>query len=671
MGGTRFRFAVLADCHLEPEASDPAREPRSNRRARAVIDAINRAKPDLVVYMGDYTHAPPSMPAQAAARDAASRIFASLEAPVHATPGNVDIGDKPSPWMPAVEVSSAHLAGYVAAFGPSHQVVTHESCVFVFLAASLLNSGLEEEAVQRDWVEKTLARHAGGRIFLVTHYPPYLVDPKEPGHYDNIDEPGRSWLLDLVRRHRVEAVFGGHVHNFFYNRLGDTELYVVPSVAFARRDYAEMYAVAPTAAMEFGRNDTDKLGFFLVDVRDDGHVARWIRSRGAEAGPIDITPALHPKDDHRSPVGAYLRFPWANLVELPLQSPVDEFARRRVRNDYVLQAIWDLGLRRLRVPVADLLDDAHRRRMGDLVRLGHDFTVCLAGLPDAAGIDALCARAAEVGAWEVVLPRAQVAGALPDLARLASRSGRPVALAIRQKLGERREDETLGKYAIGHGFALSDEALAAEFLGLPGAAQAVQRLVFATGLAADPQAVLPAMQAIARRLGLPIDVTLFFAAEHPDVPSLDHAATAHRVALAALAAHGLDGITLFLDTFMDMDRSYYPRVGLVDRRCNLNPAGHALAAVTATLAGAGAGRLERLAAADGDERHLWRGAGRSVLLARGAGAVDLAETIGGSRVLRRIVRHDLSTRARRELDAAGPGMVAVGDGSLLLVLDHD
>lgn len=54
------------------------------------------------------------------------------------------------------------------------------------------------------------------------HYPLFLLNPAEPSNYGNIDEPARSDLLDLIRRHRVEAVFAGHVHNIFYHRLHGT-----------------------------------------------------------------------------------------------------------------------------------------------------------------------------------------------------------------------------------------------------------------------------------------------------------------------------------------------------------------------------------------------------------------------------------------------------------------
>ena len=37
----------------------------------------------------------------------------------------------------------------------------------------------------------------------------------------------------------------GVVHNWFYNRVGSTECYILPSIAFVRHDYTEMFRVGP------------------------------------------------------------------------------------------------------------------------------------------------------------------------------------------------------------------------------------------------------------------------------------------------------------------------------------------------------------------------------------------------------------------------------------------
>ena len=45
------------------------------------------------------------------------------------------------------------------------------------------------EAAQRRWLERQLAGAGGKRIFLATHYPPFLVHPEEPPSYDNMALP--------------------------------------------------------------------------------------------------------------------------------------------------------------------------------------------------------------------------------------------------------------------------------------------------------------------------------------------------------------------------------------------------------------------------------------------------------------------------------------------------
>src|SRR3546814_14841050 len=79
----------------------------------------------------------------------------------------------------------------------------------------------------------------------------------------------------------VEAVFAGHVHNFWYDCVGSAEFYMLPSTAFLRHDFTEFYRVAPTS--EFGRSDVHKFGYFIVDLYESGHVAYSVRTLGAYA----------------------------------------------------------------------------------------------------------------------------------------------------------------------------------------------------------------------------------------------------------------------------------------------------------------------------------------------------------------------------------------------------
>ena len=64
---------------------------------------------------------------------------------------------------------------------------------------------------------------------------------------------------------------------------------------------------------------------------------------------------------------------------------------------------------------------------------------------------------------------------------------------------------------------------------------------------------------------------------------IDDEAVAARVAEAVEAARRHPDTVVFLDTFMDHDRGYYPRHGLIDRRFNPRQSFYALMEAASTL----------------------------------------------------------------------------------------
>jgi hypothetical protein len=246
-------------------------------------------------------------------------------------------------------------------FGADYHAFDHGNCHFVVINAQIINSGFAREAAQRDWLEADLPARAGKRIFLNSHYPPYFTHADETENYDNIGEPGRSWLLGLLEKHAIEALFCGHIHNFWYNRHGVTECYLLPSTCFVRQDYAEMYRTQPGPDDEDGRNDSPKLGYFLVHVHENGHLCEIVRTYGETLAPdappdaaVERVQPVHPRLNRRQSLGFDMRQNWMEIVEIPPTGSLDEFDRKEVRNDYPLMALWEMGVRHLRVPLRDL-----------------------------------------------------------------------------------------------------------------------------------------------------------------------------------------------------------------------------------------------------------------------------------------------------------------------------
>ena len=378
-GERLFTFAVIADTHItEAEATavsgfDIDTVKLGSARSRYVVEQLNTLKPDFVVHLGDITHPAPGTPAYEDSADRFHRVYENLDCPLYLVAGNHDIGEKAFPGQPLAQqeaqrtVNDDMIAEYESQFQAQYYSFEHQDCLFVIINGMIVNSGLACEEAQRQWLEALLKENHGRRVFMFSHYPPYLSRPDECEHYDATDEPGRSWLLGLFERYEVEGYYAGHVHNFFFNRHGPTNCYVLPSTSFLRHDYHELYRVAP--GMRQGRHDAAKLGYVMVDVHGQGHLNHSVRTygKGIEVGETapDIgnqLPAVHGLQPDRHGIGLYLRQPWCDSADIPTPWALDAFRRKRIRNDYPLMALWEMGVRDLEL-CPKVGDGAIRRRV--------------------------------------------------------------------------------------------------------------------------------------------------------------------------------------------------------------------------------------------------------------------------------------------------------------------
>lgn len=592
-----FRFAVVTDTHVNhEEAATTSPWPvnkLANGRVRHALRTVNALNPEFVVHVGDMVHPTPTQKHYAAAVERFFEVARELRCPIHLTPGNHDIGDKRIEWTPAKPITSETLAIYEKAFGPSYHSFMSHGCLFVVLNSLLLGSGLQAEREQWAWLEGELDRGGCERIFVFIHDPLFTTDPGEAESYDNISVAERERLMALFVAHKVEAVISGHVHNFWYNRLGETELYILPSTTFVRQDYSELYKIEP--GDEGGRNDTAKLGVAAVDVYEHGHVLHVIRTNGLVAAPnstqpIELADLVHTKAGPFLPVGFDLRHPWAETMEIAPSGGVDEFGRKRARNDYPLQAFWEMGIAKLRVPVQDLADENIRARMRLMIELGHEFTVYSYGLPRGSELEAVTKHADLISILEVILSRPRMAESLERLADIKA------ALPFRVHLSKIRTAHTTADsnrhfaHAVNHGFTLED---AGEIEALVRDAQfrrTVDGLAYRVARDCRPIGALPAICDFSAQHGLDSSIQVRLAAENPSDFMRDDAANADRVAdtlLASLLVHS--GTSILLDTFDDVDRGFFRRSGLYDRRFNPKMASRVfqhLQAVLRRMAGA-------------------------------------------------------------------------------------
>lgn len=569
-----FSFAIIADAHIRLDTATSAplsagvsspdypSNQLANGRNRHIIRQINQLTPDFVIHLGDLVHPIPALPAFEPAMQTAYEMYQQLDADLHVLPGNHDVGDKPNAWTPAPAVSEESCAIFERLWEPTWSSFDHEGCHFVLINAPILNSDLPREAAQRAWLEADLAANqkAGRRVFLFLHYPLYLADPAEPPHYDNIAQPAREWLLDLLSAYQVEAVFAGHVHNFFYNRYGETDLYALPAAAFIRPGFSELFGIEPAA--EYGRNDPHKLGFTLVTIEPDGYRIQPIRTNGATDGPPRL-PSGQQGGTAVNNIGVYLRQAWAEPVAFS-HGNLDELGRKRARNDYLLWGLWELGIRQLRVPLDDLADADTRQRMRELQTLGHQFTVFSVGKPDDYAIDTLINHHDLVAAWELILPKEQMAAGLWHIQQIKQIIPLPTYLSPLETLADQEHEAGAAEidHFAKHGFRLTEADLPA--------VEALDGFVFRLEADVHPWEGIETAVHLAKNKTAVIHVQLPRASEGRVFD--DDLAIANRAAETAVAAAIHPHTHIFLEPFVDFDRGYYPRHGLLDKRYNPRPA---------------------------------------------------------------------------------------------------
>ncbi|MDP6565562.1 MAG: metallophosphoesterase [Alphaproteobacteria bacterium] len=567
-----FTFAIVADTHVtEAEATaiggyDVDTVKLGAARSAYVVRELNRLAPDFVVHLGDITHPEPGTPAYEDSAERFHTVYEALECPLYLVAGNHDIGEKAFVGEPLLcqqaqrTVNDDMIAEYERHFQAQYYSFEHQDCLFVIINGMIVNSGLVCEEQQRQWLESLLDANPRRRVFMFSHYPPYLSRKDETGHYDATDEPGRSRLLGVLERHRVEAFYAGHVHNFFFNRHGDTSCYVLPSVCFLRHDYHELFRVAP--GMKQGRHDGAKLGYAVVQVHSAGHLNHIVRTHGRTddpAGEADHPlPLVHGLAPNHGGVGLDLRQPWCDSANIPTPWGLDVFRRKRVRNDYPLLALWEMGIRNLRVPLDDLADAETRNRMAELTALGHRFTAYSYGLPKGAARQALTDHGQILSAWEVIAPTTSAPELLADIAAL---KGGTQVFFNAYRAGAKT-------FSGSHGLDADEYGTAEALLALDGARQAIDGLVFGIRWREAPVPAMIAARDSVAGLGVMAAVHVQFAHRRPLEQDEIERHDANRIAEAVVGALAHDDMAVFLDNFTGIDRGYYFSGGLVDRLYN-------------------------------------------------------------------------------------------------------
>ena len=560
-----FEFVIISDSHymLDPGGTSLEFENRRKQSARREV-ALHMAAalaPDFVVHNGDMVQEYPDNLEQfyMSMDESLEQVRACGVEPYYVA-GNHDIGDKPDPTAPASHVSREVLDWYHRRFGRSWYSFDQGDCHFVVLNSQIMNGALPDAAEQEAWVEKDLAEHGKKRIFIFLHMPPYLFDETEPsrGHYDNLADPARGWLLDLVRNYKVEMLIAGHVHFAFFDRLAETRYAVLASPVFTRPGFSCLFAGPPPP--ERGRNDVPKFGFYLMRVRPDNTDIHFIRTAGCEK--------FSPNTEERfitrvsgtlphSPLGITLSQPLSTTAEIPRAWPAA--IREKVRNDYPLLACMEMGVGYVRAPLTDFLDTFQRGRLEILGKEGVQLNAIVIFSEDFDILGAMSQVCPRIDGLEI-----QMAGTLYPSEKcievikvLRKRFGVSVALSSIVC-----REETSGKQFPRFRFGYTPQ----EILSL-------NQFLMANGVAIDrTMCKLNTDESLCDQIQEVAEITPLSHISDIDL-SLEFSATNDQTN-ANLAAEGLfltatmPGSRIYFEPFSDLDRTMDVTHGLLDTLCN-------------------------------------------------------------------------------------------------------
>ena len=576
----RFEFVIISDTHFILDPEPYAVEFESVRewwgRAGWAVKLAAALASDFVVHLGDLAEENPGRPDYLEVRDRARAQMRGDGIDPYWVAGNMDIGDKPDAAMFTKWVSAETLSVWEQRFSRSWYSFDRHGLHFVVLNSQIINGPLQQAVEQQSWLEDDLGVHDGERIVLFLHMPPFFVDEDEPdkGFYNTLDEPGRSWLTSLLRRHRAELVFAGHTHFRAFNRIADGRFYVAPSTTTSRAGFSEAFSVAP--APEQGRNDKPKLGFFLVRVHETGSQVHMIRTGGDtgpredEAGWQRLLTRTSPELE-RSPIGVNLTTALAYQSAGAVAWP--SLLRQRARDDHPLLSCLELGARHVRVPASDLDDGLQRERLRLLRDEGVEVAVFWLWSEGLELIGRFHEHADRFDTVELQTPGAlwPAADCARELARCA-RYGKPVTLTPVST-----QARTGGKYHPRSRLGFRLDELPELDRRLTDLGVRLDRVVLhidpATGIW-ETLCALTTMEPLASVAGF--DIVASLAAADADSHT-------HRAAEAAFAGAIHPACRLFLDPYVDLDRTNDAVDGLLDRLSNPRPAFHAVRALNTIL----------------------------------------------------------------------------------------
>jgi 3',5'-cyclic AMP phosphodiesterase CpdA len=264
-----FHLTQISDTHL---ARRLGKLTHNFDRVREHIDAT---RPDLVINSGDMAFDAPTSPDDLAY---ARSLHDALPIPCRYLPGNHDIGDNPTEVGPAPShpVTEKARQAYISVFGEDRWTFEAAGWRFIGLNSLVMNSGLDSEAEQFEWLAGELGTTSGKPVALFLHKPVFLDTPEDPelpaSAIRHVPMPARRRLVEMLRPVDVRLIASGHVHQRRDFTYCQTRHVWAPSTGFIMSDKRQE------------RIALKEVGLVEYRFRPDSFEVRHVRA----AGQVDV-----------------------------------------------------------------------------------------------------------------------------------------------------------------------------------------------------------------------------------------------------------------------------------------------------------------------------------------------------------------------------------------------
>jgi 3',5'-cyclic AMP phosphodiesterase CpdA len=262
---SEFRLTQISDTHLT------RRRQSLTANFQAVAEHIDATRPDLVLNSGDVSFDGPNNRGDL---EFANSLHAALPVDCRYLPGNHDIGDNPTgvgtpPTEPATE---EHLDAFRSIVGEDRWCFEAAGWCFIGLNSLIMNTGLDSEAEQFNWLASQLGDTNGKPVALFLHKPLFLNLPGDAELAETairyVPQPARRRLIEMFGAVDWRLAGSGHVHQRRdFTHRGVRHIWA-PSVGFViPDDKQELIGIKETGIVEYR-------------FRPDSFEVRHIRAKG-------------------------------------------------------------------------------------------------------------------------------------------------------------------------------------------------------------------------------------------------------------------------------------------------------------------------------------------------------------------------------------------------------